>query len=899
MRAVLLAFVAGCWLLQQQAALPAWWSWASVMGGAGVWWAARWRRVGPRGGCGPALTPWDMRAAVVVMAMAAGFGWGAWRAEARLGGWLHAALVERDIPVEGVVAGLPDMAEHGARFFFMPTGGNQSGRAAHTASGTASGAAVGTVGPDGEEPVGLPERLLLSWREPPEALQPGQRYRLTVRLRRPRGLANPHGFDYAYWLLAAGVGATGHVRHAVPILETTPSMQAPMPLAIRIDAWRARLRDHLRAALPDEARFGAVLVALVVGDQHGIAQADWEVFRRTGIAHLVSISGLHITMISGALGALAHRLWAHSLGLGRYLGRPLPLIWPAQQAALVAAVLAALGYGLIAGMQVPALRTVTMLAVAALALWVGRAPPASVVLAWAAGIAVAIDPWAVMSPGFWLSFGAVAVIFLAARRERAPPPEGWQARGRALLVEAARTQWAVTIGLVPLTLLLFGQVSVVSCIANAMAIPVVSLLVTPMALVGAVLPLAWATPLLAVAHELMAWLVAALAWLATPTWAVWEAAHPGPVALALALSGVVVVLAPRATPGVSAQGGAKVPSTTGLVSGLVARFATRLASRSAFRSTLRSAPPWRAHLPPRWQGVLLMLPMLVAGRDPVAPGEFRVTALDVGQGTAVLVETRSHALLYDAGPAYASGTSAGGQVIVPFLRAAGVRRLDLLMVSHEDADHAGGVRDLLAMVPVGARLTGAPLAHPLLANVAGKRGERGKRGESWKPCMAGGEWVWDGVSFAILHPSEADLANGRLASNARSCVLRVATAHRSMLLTGDIGEREERALVARVPPHQLRADILLVPHHGSGTSSGAAFLRAVRPQAAVFQLGYANRYRHPRDDVWKRYERAGIARFRADETGAVTVVTRGGHHVVSTYRQQVRRYWRDAPPAPR
>ncbi|RZT42569.1 DNA internalization-related competence protein ComEC/Rec2 [Cupriavidus agavae] len=836
MRVLLLAFVAGCWWLQQQGALPsAWWLLVAACAAAAACAVGRLR----------APVRWT---AGVALAVLAGFSWAAWRAEVRLGHWLDPSLAGRELSVTGIVAGLPDAAPHGTRFAFLPSHWEGQG-----------------------ETQFLAKRLLLTWRDAPEGLEPGQHYRLTVRLRRPRGLANPHGFDYGYWLLAQGFDATGHVRAGAFVADA-----GDLPLAVRIARWRAGLRDHLRQALPPDARFGAVLVALVIGDQRGIAREDWEVFRRTGISHLVSISGLHITMLSGAAGALAGWGWRRSFGFGRWLGRtrcascplsrlrerganrrlrliPLPLLWPSQKAALVVAVATGFAYAAIAGMQIPALRTVTMLTVAAVALWSGRAPPASVVLAWAAALAVAIDPWAVMSPGFWLSFGAVAVIFFHASRAdeagRERAPEGWAARLRASIASAARTQWAVTIGLVPLTLLLFGQVSVVSGLANAVAIPVVSLLVTPLALFAAVAPAGLAPPLLAIAHGALAWLVQGLAWLAAPSWAVWEAAQAGPLAFGLAWLGVVVLLVPR-------------------------------------------GPQGRA--PPRWTGAVLMVPMLAAGRTPVPHGEFRLTALDVGQGTAVLVETRDRTLLYDAGPVYVSGTSAGGQVIVPFLRASGVRRLDMLMVSHEDADHAGGVADVLGAVPVAARLTAAPPDHRLLAP-----GQTAGQTAGWRPCLAGAAWTWDGVSFDILHPSPADLNSSRLSSNARSCVLRVSTGRRSALLTGDIGEREELALTRRLAPGALRADYLLVPHHGSGTSSSRGFLGAVRPELAVFQLGFGNRYRHPRDDVWRRYARAGIARYRSDETGAVTIETRGEGQAVATYRQQHRRYWRDVVAAPR
>jgi len=841
MRLFLLAFVIGCWLLQQQPALPGARA-AFLLAAAAVLLSAvcfYWGRRAPLAACGMAC----------LLGLLAGFGWAAWRAEQRLADWLPATLEGRSIAVRGVVAGLPAQAEPGLRFLFAIEHGDAG--------------------------VPLPQHVLLSWREAPADLRPGERRAFVVRLRRPRGLANPHGFDYAYWLLGQGVGATGYVRSA----DEGFAIAAGERFAWRIEAWRHALRAHIRANLPPDARYGAVLVALVVGDQRGIAAYDREVFNRTGIGHLISISGLHITMISGMAGALAAWAWSHSFGLGGRLRRPLPLQVPARKIGLLAAVPAGLGYALVAGMEVPALRTVAMLSVAALALWSGRAAPGSLVLAWAGLAALAVDPWGVMSPGFWLSFCAVGVIFLAAARPSMAPVQGWAARAGAALAEAARTQWAVTVGLVPLTLLLFQQTSVISPLANAAAIPLVSFVVTPLSLLAAILPAPVATPLLALAHGCLSWLAAGLEWLAAPSWAVWRAADAGPVALALAALGMLWLVAP-------------------------AGFGLRV----------------------RLHGLVLALPMLVAGRSPVPAGVFRATAFDVGQGTAVLVETRRHVMLYDAGPAYGTASSAGDRVIVPHLRAAGVTRLDLLMVSHEDADHAGGVAAVLGAVPVAALSTAAPPGHALLAQPSGRQPL------AWAPCAAGQDWEWDGVRFTVLHPPAAQSQSAVYESNARSCVLRVAAASgvdagedtgddtgegtgedagkgtgegageaapASLLLTGDIGRAEEGALVAALPQEALRTTVLVVPHHGSGTSSSPGFLAAVAPQSGVFQLGHANRYRHPRADVWARYGALGIARYRSDEAGAIVMTSEGADVHVASYRQQVRRYWRDSPEVPR
>jgi competence protein ComEC len=802
-RLILLGFVAGCWVLQRQGGLPA----ANVLGVAAFLLAALIALAAAR--LSHRRANWPARMLAVLLGLAVGFCWSAWRAQWRMGDWLATQLEARDIEVTGVVSGLPAELAAGARFAFTVE-----------------------AAPRGER---VPDRVVLNWREAPAGLRPGQRYTFTVRLRRPRGLANPGGFDYAYWLLAQGYGATGYVR----ALRNGPQEAAGERLAWRIEAQRASLRDRIRAALPPGARFAPVLVALVVGDQRGIDSEDWLLFNRTGIGHLVSISGLHITMIAGMAAGLMHGMWRHSFGLGRRLRRPLPLRCPARHAALVAAVLAGLGYGLIAGLQIPALRTVAMLSIAALAAWGARTPPASMVLAWAAFVALLLDPWAVLLPGFWLSFGAVGVIFLAAARPETPVSGFWP-RARASLAAAARTQWAVTLGLVPLTLLLFRQFPVNSPLANAVAIPVVSMLVTPLALLGAVMPAILAGPLLAIAHQALAWLAVLLRWLASPEWAVWETAQAGALETALALLGTLVLLAPAA-------------------------FGLRI----------------------RLHGLLLILPMLLARGADVAPGEFRAVMLDVGQGTAVLVRTRTHALLYDAGPAYASGGSAGAQVIMPYLLAAGVRKLDHLMVSHEDIDHAGGARHVMAAMPVDTRSTAAPPGHALLGKA------------EWGPCGAGQHWEWDGVQFTVLHPAVEQSGDASVASNARSCVLRVANGHHSLLLTGDIGRAEEQELAARLPEGLLRADVLVVPHHGSGTSSGPEWLAAVRPDAAVFQLGYRNRYKHPRADVWERYGDAGILRYRTDETGAVTMDTDGEGYSLEAFRQVERRYWRDAPEAPR
>lgn len=844
MRLTLCAFVAGCWLVQQLPALPsAWIAMSAGLAAFGVLLAlsplVERRRPAAPGRCRtPSFVFHARLMATVLAALIVGAAWAAWRAERRLAERLAAGWEGVTLSLTGVVSSLPTGNSEGLRFNLMV---------------------------DGARPAGLPALLSLGWQQAPPDLLPGTRLALTARLKRPHGLANPHGFDYEYWLLQRGIGATGYV------LAARPAAPVRLRLAWRIARWRAQMRTRMLAAMPADAPFAGVLVALAIGDQSGIDAEQWRWFTRTGIGHLVSISGLHITMISGLAGALARWLWRRSFGLARWLRRPLPLRCPAQRAAALVAVAMALAYGLLSGMEVPAQRTVAMVAVTALALWWQRRPPASLVLAWAAAVALALDPWAVRAAGFWLSFGAVAAIFLAASQrtvtaaERGPPPTSvWLARWHGLrrhLAEAARTQWAVTVGLLPPTLLLFQQVSVVSPLANALAIPVVSLLVTPLAL-GAALLAAWpadwpiggalamvAALLLTLAHQAMAWLAAVLVRLAAPNWAVWQAARPDTVELAFAMLGTAVLLAPRAF-----------------------------------------GWGWRVH------GLVLLIPMLSSGRAPLPAAAFRATALDVGQGAAVLIETRGHRLLYDTGPAHgpadAPRPSAGERVVVPFLRAVGIPSLDALVISHEDADHAGGARDVMAALPVRRMWAALPRGHPLWRLPDGVAPDVGE------VCAAGVAWQWDGVRFELLHPLPGQGDDAAIGSNARSCVLRVSSPHATMLLTGDIDRAAELAMVARLPPGALRADLMLVPHHGSRTSSSDEWLDAVRPAAAVFQLGYRNRYRHPHATVWARYGRRGIARYRSDRTGAVELVADRGGIAIAPFRQQARRYWREAPEAP-
>ncbi|MGZ5182807.1 MAG: DNA internalization-related competence protein ComEC/Rec2 [Ramlibacter sp.] len=790
MRTAILGFTAGVLALQNAAALPSAPAMLACSGGAlALIVLARYVR--------------GLHVAAACAAACAGillgYTWAALLAHHALAPALNAADEGRDLTVIGVVDSLPYRFEQGLRF-------NLEVERSATPDAT------------------VPPRIALSWyadrrgdAKPPATLMPGERWRLTVRLQRPHGNANPGGFDYEAWLLEQGVRATGYVRADEANARLDPFVPR---FGTLVERSRAVLRDRILQAL-EGRQYAGVIVALVIGDQRGIDQSDWQVFNRTGIGHLISISGLHITMIAGLAALAASGLWRRSF----FTGAELPLRLPAQKVAALAGALAALLYVLLAGFGVPAQRTLYMLTVVALALWLGRLSSVTHVLCAALGVVVLLDPWAVLWPGFWLSFGAVAVILFGGHGRIGPHEAGV----RAHLAVAGRTQWSVTLGLVPLTMLLFGQVSLVSPLANAVAIPLVSFIVTPLALLGSLLPAPLCGWLLLAALGAVAGLAAVLGFLAALPAAVWRAPAPQAWVFLLALGGTLWMLMPRG---------------------------------------------W----PHRWAGAAAWLPLLLQLPSHPAPGAFRVTAFDVGQGMALLVETAGHRLLYDTGPGYAPGADAGSRVLLPYLRMRGIAALDGIVVSHSDTDHTGGALAVLGEQQVGWVASSLDAGHPIVR--AARRHLR---------CAAGQQWEWDGVRFEMLHPAANIYGEPGPKANARSCTLRITNRRTAILLAGDIEAAQEAQLV-RTSAAYLRADVLLAPHHGSGTSSTAAFLQAVHPRIGVFQVGYRNRYKHPKKEVVERYRQLGIERLRTDELGAV-VLDFGAGTAYQAYRREHARYW--------
>ena len=800
--ALALGWIGGVALHLQQPMLwpSAWYAFAMAAGLSAVVVAARWPRAVVFGIAGAVLLA---------------FGASGWQASTRLADGLPDELEGRDLVVTGVVASLPQRSAAGLRFRFEPSAATLGGR-----------------------PVRVPSVLAIGWykgmhddaalSQPQSDLRAGQRWRFTLRLRQPHGNSNPYGFDYELQLFEQGVRATAYVRDASPpeLLQRA----AGFP----VERLRQRVRDAIEASVPDR-RAAGVLTALAVGDQGAIEREDWDLYRNTGIAHLVSISGLHITMFAWLAGGAIGKAWRYSRRAALWLPAPLAARW--------GGLACAAAYAVFSGWGVPSQRTIWMLAVVALSHTLGVRWPWLLVLLLAAVVVTVFDPWALMQAGFWLSFVAVGLLMASSSRMPENQPDsagrdgdaraavpgwrGWPQRVWAAVRADLRTQVIATIGLTPLTLVFFQQVSVVGFAANLIAIPLVTLVITPLALLGVALVPLWAAGAWAV--RLMN---AALGWLAALPGGVWLVPVAPWWAQLAGLLGAVMMVLPL---------------------------------------------PLRARL----LAVPLLVPLLLPPRELPADGTFDLLALDVGQGTSVLVHTRGHLLVFDAGPQYSRESDAGQRVLLPLLRARGEPRIDRLVLSHRDLDHVGGAAALLKAMPVDDLLSSLEPDHPLLAQAT-----------HTTRCQTGQSWTWDGVRFDILRPLADDYARS-LKSNAMSCVLRVSGGGRSALLTGDIEREQEAALVAAMP-EALRSDVLIVPHHGSKTSSTSAFLDAVRPRVAVFQAGYRNRFGHPAPEVLARY------RQRAIELGITPVCgawswSAGSSVNGDCHRERARRYWHHQP----
>ncbi|KPZ03688.1 Competence protein ComEC [Pseudomonas tremae] len=632
----------------------------------------------------------------------------------------------------------------------------------------------------------LPARIRVAWYGGPD-VKSGERWRLALKLKRPGGLVNPDAFDYQAWLLARRIGATGTVADGQLL---TPAR----------GAWRDGIRQRL-LAVDAQGREGG-LAALVLGDGSGLSRTDWQVLQNTGTVHLLVISGQHIGLLAGVVYALI-------AGLARWGLWPRALSWLPTACAL--AFVAALGYGLLAGFEVPVRRACVM--VGMVLLWRLRFRHLGVVwpLLLSFCAVLIFEPLVTLQPGFWLSFAAVGILILIFSG-RLGAWQWWQSWTRA--------QWLIAIGLLPILLALNLPISLSGPFANLLAVPWVSVIVLPLALIGTLLlpfPVV-GEGLLWLAGGALEWLFVFLGWVADvlPAWLpsavpVW--------AWLISLLGAFVLLLPRG-------------------------------------------------VPMRPLGWPLLLLCVFPPITPVPMGRVEVLQLDVGQGLSILLRTRNHTLLYDAGPRFGE-FDIGERVVVPAIRKSGVRHLDLMLISHADADHAGGALAVHRAFPVN-RVSGGEVARLTPQLDAGL-------------CENGERWEWDGVVFTTWRWEEAP------DGNAGSCILSVEANGERLLLTGDIDVHAERAAMGS--GFDLRAHWLQAPHHGSRSSSSKRFLQAVAPVGVLISRGHNNAFGHPHPLVMARYRWLGIASYDSAELGAVSLQL-GAFGTPQAERAQ-RRFWRD------
>lgn len=611
MRELALAFLCGVLLLQGFSELPdVHWLWLAPAL-VGVWpWAGRGR--------------W-------LLAALAGLLWAMWQAHLALAHELPPALEGHDLILEGRIASLPEPRDRAVRFIFAVE------RVLHD----------GTI-------VDGPRRVRLSWYEESPPLQAGEHWRLHVRLRAPSGFSNPGGFDYEAWLLRQRLRATGYVRAGPENVRL-----APPGVDALVDRAREDLAGRLAGALAGHPMHG-VVEALLIGERRGIHAEQWTILNRTGTSHLVAISGLHIGLVAGLVFLAVRVLWTRS---ARLLG-----VVPERRAAAPFALIAAAIYAALAGFSIPTQRALIMVTAAMAAVFAMRSVRSGHILALALLAVLLWDPMAVLAPGFWLSFGAVAAFLYALG--------GRLGRG-GLLAQWTRVQWVAAVSLFPLLVLFFHEASLVSPAANLLAVPVVSLIVVPLVLCGAGLALLsprlgeW---LFQAAAEVLRLIWGALAWMAELPLATWTGAG-GVIALGAMTLAIALLLAPRGLPG-------------------------------------------------RWLGAVLCLPLLLPQAPRPEPGTAWFTLLDVGQGLAAVVQTHQRVLVYDTGPRLGPTFDTGAAVLVPFLRSQKIRTLDALIVSHGDNDHRGGAASLLAAYPAGQILSSAPEALQPIASQRCRVGQR-------------------------------------------------------------------------------------------------------------------------------------------------------------------------------
>ncbi len=742
--------------------------------------------------------------------------WGVYSGQQLLANQLAPALENAEIFVEGHIVDLPEQRGINQRFLFQID-------KAQFPSTQANNSQAKNAGTESQK-VKAPERVLLTWyfnqKDSYPPMEVGQRWQFLVKLKRPRALVNEGGFDYQRWLLSQNIGATGYIRQSALNKKIEPVSNYP------VQQFRFRIKQWLSKAASGDS-YGPLL-ALAIGDNSEITQAQWQLFRATGTGHLMAISGLHIGLVA-VFGLFLGRLLCTILAVLDRQWRFLSFVPGLMSCGF------ALAYSALAGFGLPTQRALVMVVLLNLALIFKRGHQPLRALALAALIVLLIDPLAGWDMGFWLSFGAVAVLliyFLYRQGSFAFTKNGITTKLLSKPLLFVRAQGVVFIGLM-LPLLMFNTpFSLLAPLANLIVIPVVSFLV--------VIPLLLGVLIQTVNQGLANILVNFAASILQQCFSYLQSLQDAPIQLQWFPEGGVTHWA--------------------VVCSVVIGMIVLLQAKG---------------FPGRWLGWLLLIPALFPAA--AKPPPLSVTVLDVGQGLAVLVQTPSHTVLYDTGAKFSDNFNIGEAVLLPYLRQQGIVRLDAMIISHGDNDHAGGAEAIMAALPIDRLIVGEH--KPEFSNKA-------------ELCQSNQQWRWDEVEFRLIEPA----LNVHVRDNNNlSCILLVSYKNQHLLLPGDIEASVEKALIA---DQQLPSPIavLLAPHHGSRTSSTQQFIQAIKPQTAIFSAAFGSRYGHPHPKVTKRYQDSGADLYNTASAGQIKLIWQeSGGIKVEARRETHPRYWFSSP----
>jgi competence protein ComEC len=703
---------------------------------------------------------------------------------------IHLHLIDQDnqafqtrhlsIQIDGIIADIPRFNRDQIKFLFKPE--TSVPKLSH-----------------------YPELIQLAWYRSKEKPKAGERWRLTVKLKPPGGFQNPDTFDYAQWLYAKKIGATGYV------LSKGKNIKVDNANITSIQGWRQQISTRIDQVCPDCQNIG-LLKALIIGYRGDIPHQVKLQLQDSNTAHLLAISGLHVGLISGLF------YWVAGFNWRKWGYR----VWPNKlEFAATAGLAAAIGYAALAGFSLPTQRALIMLIILYLSLILRNRLNLIDNLALAVTVILILSPTSLLSVSFWMSFLAVLVIGFSIFLLKPV-----KSRFKQLLL----LQLLFTVLLLPVNILFFGQVGPASFLANIVAIPTISFIVLP----GSILAMSCllfndglANIVFQVIDLVLDGLIYFLGLLLDSGLSAIKLTAPPIMMLVLMVAGLVVLLLP-------------------------------IGLRRIYLS------------------LSLMAPVIFWNPGKLQPGSFRVDVLDVGMGTSLVVRTENHSLVYDFGPGKATGYNSGSGIIRPFLNAQGIGQPDLFIISHVDQDHSGGFYAFQKEANPGALVTGTPV---LVRKTFGLPNLP-------RSCHKMNGWVWDGIAFEFFSSNQL---SQRSSTNDRSCVLKISGSHR-VLITGDIESNQEAALIQRYGS-QLKADILLAPHHGSLTSSSVDFIDAVGPKHTVFNAGLYNRWNFPKPEIMKRYQNVGSEIYRTDQDGSIEITSQLDELILSRYRDKRRQRW--------